>query len=99
MTRARMAKPAPTKKVLLGPCMSQNTPAITLAQNCASPEIRLNIPNAVPLRSGGAVSATNAANNPWVKRSEEHTSELQSLMRNSYAVFCLKKKITNHQKD
>src|SRR3546814_3024122 len=28
-------------------------------------------------------------------RSEEHTSELQSLMRNSYAVFCLKKK-NNH---
>src|SRR3546814_3561551 len=28
-------------------------------------------------------------------RSEEHTSELQSLMRNSYAVFCLKKNITN----
>src|SRR3546814_1603684 len=28
------------------------------------------------------------------ERSEEHTSELQSLMRNSYAVFCLKKKIT-----
>src|SRR3546814_7739714 len=27
------------------------------------------------------------------ERSEEHTSELQSLMRNSYAVFCLKKKI------
>src|SRR3546814_10582220 len=28
-------------------------------------------------------------------RSEEHTSELQSLMRNSYAVFCLKKKKKN----
>src|SRR3546814_10722697 len=28
-------------------------------------------------------------------RSEEHTSELQSLMRNSYAVFCLKKKKPN----
>src|SRR3546814_957610 len=28
-------------------------------------------------------------------RSEEHTSELQSLMRKSYAVFCLKKKTTN----
>src|SRR3546814_1937071 len=28
------------------------------------------------------------------RRSEEHTSELQSLMRISYAVFCLKKKIT-----
>src|SRR3546814_4169057 len=30
-------------------------------------------------------------------RSEEHTSELQSLMRTSYAVFCLKKKKTNHE--
>src|SRR3546814_7649414 len=29
-------------------------------------------------------------------RSEEHTSELQSLMRISYAVFCLKKKKTKH---
>src|SRR3546814_4602856 len=28
----------------------------------------------------------------WLQRSEEHTSELQSLMRISYAVFCLKKK-------
>src|SRR3546814_4682358 len=28
----------------------------------------------------------------WAQRSEEHTSELQSLMRISYAVFCLKKK-------
>src|SRR3546814_1776168 len=31
-------------------------------------------------------------------RSEEHTSELQSLMRISYAVFCLKKKQTMHKK-
>src|SRR3546814_3697097 len=31
-------------------------------------------------------------------RSEEHTSELQSLMRISYAVFCLKKKIQNTSK-
>src|SRR3546814_3651194 len=31
------------------------------------------------------------------RRSEEHTSELQSLMRISYAVFCLKKKIYNSQ--
>src|SRR3546814_3341390 len=30
------------------------------------------------------------------RRSEEHTSELQSLMRISYAVFCLKKKTTNN---
>src|SRR3546814_1283878 len=32
---------------------------------------------------------------PCVSRSEEHTSELQSLMRISYAVFCLKKKKYN----
>src|SRR3546814_1737761 len=30
-------------------------------------------------------------------KSEEHTSELQSLMRISYAVFCLKKKTTQHK--
>src|SRR3546814_9808349 len=36
-----------------------------------------------PLRSGASQGSG---------RSEEHTSELQSLMRNSYAVFCLKKK-------
>src|SRR3546814_3127956 len=34
--------------------------------------------------------------NSLPKRSEEHTSELQSLMRISYAVFCLKKKLINH---
>src|SRR3546814_9052997 len=33
-----------------------------------------------------------AQRQPSVARSEEHTSELQSLMRISYAVFCLKKK-------
>src|SRR3546814_5260448 len=33
-----------------------------------------------------------------LERSEEHTSELQSLMRISYAVFCLKKKTTQYKK-
>src|SRR3546814_5090899 len=41
-----------------------------------------------------------SATSPGPARSEEHTSELQSLMRISYAVFCLKKKrlqsITTH---
>src|SRR3546814_2397039 len=32
----------------------------------------------------------------WADRSEEHTSELQSLMRISYAVFCLKKTTYRH---
>src|SRR3546814_7070287 len=38
--------------------------------------------------SGSPTSRDTAS----VNRSEEHTSELQSLMRTSYAVFCLKKK-------
>src|SRR3546814_3870988 len=37
----------------------------------------------------------NTAQAPCVTRSEEHTSELQSLMRISYAVFCLNKKTTH----
>src|SRR3546814_8486258 len=41
----------------------------------------------------GAALAEHAVGEPAAEdRSEEHTSELQSLMRNSYAVFCLKKK-------
>src|SRR3546814_2434846 len=39
----------------------------------------------------GSGDDTRAWGPPWT-RSEEHTSELQSLMRISYAVFCLKKK-------
>src|SRR3546814_9807802 len=38
----------------------------------------------------------HAAARPHAARSEEHTSELQSLMRISYAVFCLKKKNRTH---
>src|SRR3546814_10379387 len=40
------------------------------------------------------ISSARAFRALWKRayRSEEHTSELQSLMRNSYAVFCLKKK-------
>src|SRR3546814_4900013 len=38
------------------------------------------------------VRRTTAGQLVWTGRSEEHTSELQSLMRISYAVFCLKKK-------
>src|SRR3546814_3184864 len=47
------------------------------------------------LRSGRLhVAGVNTGSNPIAvdMRSEEHTSELQSLMRISYAVFCLKKK-------
>src|SRR3546814_9129840 len=45
---------------------------------------------------GGPVALAAALFGP--ARSEEHTSELQSLMRISYAVFCLKKKQPNQSK-
>src|SRR3546814_3971629 len=59
-------------------------------------------PSAV--RNRGAATARVSARHDETKqnpcalqsKSEEHTSELQSLMRISYAVFCLKKKQTTH---
>src|SRR3546814_4528117 len=45
------------------------------------------------MATGDRAGAIAAARDAWT-RSEEHTSELQSLMRISYAVFCLKKKNT-----
>src|SRR3546814_7595451 len=52
----------------------------------------------------GAVLSTPGGTRQWLvgphhakARSEEHTSELQSLMRISYAVFCLKKKKKNNK--
>src|SRR3546814_1626708 len=46
-----------------------------------------------PLGNAAQAETARADLHP-VERSEEHTSELQSLMRISYAVFCLKKKTT-----
>src|SRR3546814_3159878 len=48
-----------------------------------------------PLAGAGRTRRTVVAHG----RSEEHTSELQSLMRISYAVFCLKKKKKQQQKE
>src|SRR3546814_1271247 len=55
----------------------------------------LPLPRALPLvqRHHDGVAGVKAG----ADRSEEHTSELQSLMRNSYAVFCLKNKTIPQQ--
>src|SRR3546814_6885928 len=47
-------------------------------------------------RPDWSVSASYGKRAPGL-RSEEHTSKLQSLMRTSYAVFCLKKKKKKHE--
>src|SRR3546814_1754517 len=49
------------------------------------------------VRSAAAAVVHMAPAAPAETRSEEHTSELQSLMRISYAVFCLKKKTNNRK--
>src|SRR3546814_4250328 len=52
-------------------------------------------PTGLAVPATGRISAVDdkasASPSTIAQRSEEHTSELQSLMRNSYAVFCLKK--------
>src|SRR3546814_6259310 len=52
-------------------------------------------PSAGSVRNKRTFSPSSRAGSLIDVRSEEHTSELQSLMRISYAVFCLKKKINN----
>src|SRR3546814_3250270 len=52
---------------------------------------------AVPARRLVVAAQAGGRAQPPGRRAEEHTSELQSLMRISYAVFCLKKKITHKQ--
>src|SRR3546814_7282086 len=53
-------------------------------------------PARLPGRCGAGRHRRHGALCPELCRSEEHTSELQSLMRISYAVFCLKKKQIRH---
>src|SRR3546814_8305065 len=52
------------------------------------------LPESMPLVKSGQLRALAVTTSKRLPRSEEHTSELQSLMRISYAVFCLKKKKT-----
>src|SRR3546814_4630411 len=71
---------------VVGPRRSRPLAVIEQAIRTPEDEIVL-VPESIPVRP-----RSPAGRRP---RSEEHTSELQSLMRISYAVFCLKKKITD----
>src|SRR3546814_8132015 len=73
---------------------SQSTPTPSVPQSAsASRCVALPLPN----RISGVRSLPSPRSSSL--RSEEHTSELQSLMRISYAVFCLKKKIIKKYTD
>src|SRR3546814_3977772 len=60
-------------------------------------ETTLQVANCPDAHATATVPCLNAGSAASTGRSEEHTSELQSLMRISYAVFCLKKK--KHKKN
>src|SRR3546814_3079444 len=55
-------------------------------------------PPAPPHRPRPRAPSCSPASKISFRRSEEHTSELQSLMRTSYAAFCLKKKHVTHDR-
>src|SRR3546814_8220231 len=98
----------PYTSLFLSPARCQSrSGAHNIAEMTASAQTQRPSPARRGLRSAGsATTAIDAASlrplceqrSPWQKilpqagRSEEHTSELQSLMHSSYAVFCLKKK-------
>src|SRR3546814_9302601 len=64
-------------------------------ESCSASRSASTRPDSCRARMNGGPPSTGA----WclATRSEEHTSELQSLMRISYAVFCLKKKTNTHK--
>src|SRR3546814_6867623 len=82
----RPTKAASTRRVTLGLPLITVQPVLVACFRCHGTCRRTLPPGCGSIPAAGGAS-----------RSEEHTSELQSLMRNSYAVFCLKKK--KQQKD
>src|SRR3546814_7879924 len=71
--------------------MTASAKAISVAAGIAQPCALAPGLNARNIRAGTAMPPAAAKLGKARRRSEEHTSELQSLMRISYAVFCLKK--------
>src|SRR3546814_6661687 len=75
--------------------------AIRALESAKNPETKK--PAAIAAFSSRTIQRVRRSSPPLLSllgiRSEEHTSELQSLMRISYAVFCLKKKINKNPQD
>src|SRR3546814_2740135 len=85
-----MSCPRSTIFLSLPPCVksrSRETPEAPMAD-----DLKIGIVGCAGRMGQMLVRQVAAAEGCVVARSEEHTSELQSLMRITYAVFCLKKK-------
>src|SRR3546814_7008649 len=93
------SRSAPVARRIVGVCMLQLLPQRQRGERRQRAEAERELAEqplaraAEQPRSGeGAEDVDRQQGQGLVQRSEEHTSELQSLMRISYAVFCLKKK-------
>src|SRR3546814_4493784 len=80
---------------LLSPSPSAAVFRYELGRNCGLPIA----PAQEPVKAERGASPRSTISSAAISRSEEHTSELQSLMRISYAVFCLKKKNSQQTKE
>src|SRR3546814_6938303 len=83
------------------PTLFRSWPADELERPAARPyETAGKASHPVPGQVGRRArrGAEQTRDEPLAESSEEHTSELQSLMRSSSAVFCLKKKKSKHKK-
>src|SRR3546814_5038408 len=78
----------PTPQNFGGTALNSNPSSGTAARLHRCSTIRMPAPSRIEC-TGRALPRVSSM---FIERSEEHTSELQSLMRISYAVFCLKKK-------
>src|SRR3546814_5872216 len=90
-----LGRSKPVTKVRPGREPFSSLPA--MSRRVASSAVAVKAARGTPgKRAGTRASASYSGRNDGpqreMQRSEEHTSELQSLMRNSYAVFCLKQK-------
>src|SRR3546814_4461601 len=101
------ASPAPMAalEVVLPTPPFPDVMTITLATKLSALPLKEDLMNEAlglhkdPVQASGSIRSRPPSRKIWTGwpiRSEEHTSELQSLMRISYAVFCLKKKTTTN---
>src|SRR3546814_2116000 len=96
MIAGRILRPPEAPSAKRRPCASPTTGQIFIKQRRAG-ATELVLPGSgsnhmMPLLSSMPVDGDTTCDPNADNRSEEHTSELQSLMRISYAVFCLKTK-------
>src|SRR3546814_4692946 len=92
---SRVAHPCPTGEKLAATQLASSSYRLlqgVMSDRLASPRSKVQPKTKRPRLHKVILLNDDYTPREFVVRSEEHTSELQSLMRNSYAVFCLKKK-------